>query len=469
MARNSIIEPDRRAMHAKIVDLLRAQKNVPILWEVVAYHLTEAGAFHDAVSGWLAAGLHSTKQSAHLEAIDHLKKGLALLDKIRDENLRREFEIDLQAALNGSINITQGPTSPELSICCERGLQLCRETGRTHAVFPFIFGQFTFANCRGQIEEAKSLADLFLSLADDEGYEAGRVVGHRLRGMWLLGQGKAAPAKTELQASLDLYSHERHAASTDLFGQNAQVHTQSLLTLAMFVLGDVEDALRLGRDTLLAADALRHPNSTAIALSYIACNVFGFCQSPDHLMRGAKRLIALADQHRLGGFRAHGVAFMGWALSQQGKPEQGIALMAQAIERFDAAEYRLGVAGHLANLADAQRLTGRLSEAKASAARALRTTFVSGNGWLEPELRRIDALIVSELSSEHRTQAAEILTHACHSARENRIPVFERRCLRSLRDLGELAQENSEPLARLAYLDDLKGLVDRIVGSAVDL
>ena len=176
--------------------------------------------------------------------------------------------------------------------------------------------------------------------------------------MWLLGQGEAASAKAELQASLDLYSPERHDVSTDLFGQNTRVHSQSLLTLAMFVSGDVEGALHLARETLLAADALRHPQSTALALSYIACNVFGFCQSPDHLMRGAKRLIALADQHRLGGFRAHGVALMGWALSQQGEPEKGIALMAQAIERFDAAEYRLGVAGHLANLADAQRSMG---------------------------------------------------------------------------------------------------------------
>jgi tetratricopeptide (TPR) repeat protein len=468
MARDSIFDPERRAMHAKILDLLRAQKNVPVLSEVTAYHLTEAGAFADAVRDWLAAGLHSAKQSAHLEAIDHLGKGLALLDKIQDERLRRELEINLQAALIGSINITQGPTSLELSSCCERGLQLSRETGRTKMVFPFIFGQFTFANCRGQIEEAKSLADLFLSLAEDEEYDAGRVVGHRLRGMWLLGQGDAAAAKAALQASLDLYSQERDAVSTDLFGQNTRVHSQSLLALAMFVLGDVEGALRLGRDILLTADALRHPNSTAIALSYVACNVFGFCQSPDHLMSGAKRLIALADQHRLGGFRAHGAAFLGWALSQHGEPEQGIALMDQAIQRFDAAEYRLGVAGHLANMAEAQRRIGRLSEAKASAARAIDLTLVSGNGWLEPELRRIAALIDGELSFENRALAVELLRQAGQLAHKMGSPVFERRCLLSLRDIGGLAQ-NPETHSRLrdtAHLDDLKSLVDCIVGSA---
>ena len=156
MARNSIIELERRAVHANIVDLLRAQKNVPVLSEVVAYHLTEAGVFDDAVRSWLAAGLHSAKQSAHLEAIDHLKKGLGLLDKIRDEKLRRQLEIDLQAALAGSINITQGSTSHELSVCCERGLQLCRRIGKNARrisvhLRPIHLRQLPRTNGRGEV------------------------------------------------------------------------------------------------------------------------------------------------------------------------------------------------------------------------------------------------------------------------------------------------------------------------------
>ena len=468
MARDTMIEPERQSMHALIVDELRGERNVPVLSEVLAHHLTEAGAFTDAVRSWLAAGLHSAKQSAHLEAIDHLRKGLALLDRIRDENLRRDLEIHLQAALIGSINITRGPTSTELFNCCERGLELCRDAGRTPMAFPFIFGQFTYANCRGQIEEAKSLADLFLSRAEHEGYEAGRVVGHRLRGMWLLGQGDALAAKSELKLSLDLYTHGRDADSTELFGQNARVHSQSLLALALFILGDVEGALRLGRDVLQAADELRHPNSTALALSYIGCNVFGFCQSPDHLMRGAQRLIALAEQHRLGGFRAHGAAFLGWALTQRGETEQGIVLIDEAIKRFDAAEYRLGVAGHLANMAEAQRKIGRLSAAKASSTRAFEMRLASGNGWLEPELRRIDALIEFQLFPDQRERASEMLRLAARLACEMGSPVFERRCLLSLREIGEAAEENDETqaLRQTAHLDNLKALVDSIVGTA---
>jgi class 3 adenylate cyclase/tetratricopeptide (TPR) repeat protein len=466
MARDSMIELERHAMHARVVDVLRAESDVAAPSEVIAYHLTEAGNFNDAVRSWLAAGLYSAEQSAHLEAIDHLRRGLALLDKIHDDNLQRELEITLQAALISSITITEGPTSLELFACCERGLDLCRGNQSTPQIFPFLFGQFTFANCRGHIDEAKSLADLFLSLAEKGPYDSGRVVGHRLRGMWFLGQGDAAAAKLELELSLALHLQEREAFSTEVFGQSTQVHSQSLLALATFCLGDVERALKLGWETLLAADVLRHPHSTALAICYVGCSVFGFCQANDHLLHEAKRLIALSEQHRLGGFRAHGIAFLGWALCQHGKLEQGITLLNKAIIGFDAAEYRLGVAGHLGNLADAQRRIGRVREAKASSARALDMTFSSTNGWLEPELLRIDALVEGELSPENRARSVAMLRQAAQRAHEMGSPVFERRCLLSLKDRVGVAQENLERLRETAHLDNLKGLVDSIVGSA---
>jgi class 3 adenylate cyclase/predicted ATPase len=468
MARDSMIEPDRRAMHAQIVDMIHTQSNVPVPLEVAAYHLTEAGAFPDAVRAWYAAGLHSAKHSAHREAIDHLRKGLTLLDKIQDEKLRREFEINLQAALIGSVNITQGPTSAELSNCCERGLQLCREAGQTQMVFPFVFGKFTYANCRGRVEEAKSLAELFLSHAEDRRYEAGRVVGHRLRGMCRLGQGDAAAARVELEASLQLYSHERDAASTDLFGQNTMVHSRSLLALAMFCLGEVESAFRLGRDVLLAADALRHPNSTALALSYVGCYVLGFC-SPSHLMHSAKRLIRIADHHRLGGFRAHGTAFLGWAYCERGELAQGIEAIYQAVRRFDAVEYRLGVAGHLTNLAEAQLRIGELAPAKASVARAKEMMFESGCGWLEPEVRRIEALIEAQLSPQSGSRAVEMLRQAAQRAQEMGSPVFERRCLLSLYDNRAVLDDRYEIDRRLeatVHLGDLNALANNIIGAA---
>jgi len=358
---------------------------------VIAHHLTEAGAFAEAVRGWLLAGVNAAKRSAHLEAIDHLRRGIELLGKIPEADVRRELELNLQAGLIGSITTTQGATSLELAACCERGLQLCQEGSSSPLVFPFIFGQFTFANCRGRTAESASLAELFLHLAEGASYDSGRVIGHRLRGMARLGEGKIAAAKEDLECSLALYSPERDAASTHMFGQNTQVHSQALLSLTLFCLGDVNSALQVGRDALAAADALHHPHSTAIALCYVGGWVFGLCDATEHLFREAKRLVALSDQHRLRGFSAHGLAFVGWALCQRGELDEGMASISNAIHTFDRAEYRLAVSGYLTNLADAQRRAGRMKEAKRSSVRALEMTLESSFGWHEPEALRVDA------------------------------------------------------------------------------
>ena len=61
MAHESMIHTERRAMHRRVVEVLRKEEGVePVIPEVLAYHLTEAGAFPEAVVAWLRAGVAAT-------------------------------------------------------------------------------------------------------------------------------------------------------------------------------------------------------------------------------------------------------------------------------------------------------------------------------------------------------------------------------------------------------------------------
>src|SRR5262249_14068335 len=153
----------------------------------------------------------------------------ALLPRLADQGLRRQLELQLQAALMGSVLATEGATSMRVSTCCQRGLDLCREGEPSPLVFPFAFGQFTLTNCRGDVQQAGKLARLFLSLAERHGSESGRVIGHRMLGTVLFGQADAVGAREQLEASLALYVAERDAATTHMFGQNTEIHTRSSL------------------------------------------------------------------------------------------------------------------------------------------------------------------------------------------------------------------------------------------------
>ena len=214
--------------------------------------------------------------------------------------------------------------------------------------------------------------------------------------MTLINTGAASKAKEQLELSLALYSAERDAAATHIFGQNTQVHSQSLLSIALFCLGQVDEALKIGLDALEAADSLRHPQSTALAQAYVGGLLFGLCGATHELRREAEQLIAVSEQHRLGPFRLFGSAFLGWALCQEGDLENGTAMLKKAIDKLESIKFRLSNTAHLAILADAQRRQGNVEEARKTCDRALALVSGGTDRWIEPEVLRVDALIESD-------------------------------------------------------------------------
>ncbi|HWI39646.1 MAG TPA: AAA family ATPase, partial [Burkholderiales bacterium] len=456
LAHESIVQTERRAIHGRIVAALRAQQTgEPVLPEVLAYHLTEAGAYADAIGEWLAAGVTAARRSAHVEAVEHTRKGLALLDRVQDAAARTGFELKLQACMMGSLLAALSATSPELAACCERGLKLCEQASTPALVFPFAFGQFTYVNCRGRGEEATAMARDFLARAEKGGKPSERVIGHRMLGQALLAQGDAAAAKQELERSLALYVRERDEATTHMYGQNTEVHTKSLLSLTHWCLGDVEAAIGTGVDALRTGDAVHHPHSTGIPMIYVGGWVFGLAGAIEQMAAEAKNLLALAEQHRLNGFRAHAAAFLGWAQCSAGNMKEGMPLIARAIAGFDSVEFRLAEAGHVANLAHAQCRTGQIGEALANAERAM-TLMPLGSRWLEPELRRVQAVVAAAAAPSDRQRVEALFRDAVASARRLRFPAFERSCLASLKAfLAPAGREDSEVEGRLRELAPL--------------
>jgi class 3 adenylate cyclase/predicted ATPase len=464
MAYESMLQTERRATHQGVVAVLRgADKSGQAPFEVIAYHLTEAGDFREAIEMWLRAGLHAAQRSAHIEAIEHLRAGLALLDKISQPAARRQLEINLQAALIGSIMATEGATSIRVSECCQRGLALCREGEPSPLVLPFAFGQFTFTNCRGQVQDAASLARLFLSLAEGANNESGRVIGHRMLGTILHGQGKSLEAKEQLELSLQLYVPERDAATTYQFGQSTEVHTKSALSLVLFCLGDIDRALEVGADALQSADMLRHPHSTAIPLTYVGGWVFGLCEASANLMHEARRLLALSEQHRLTAFSGHGNGLLGWAMAQQGQLEKGAEGIERAIQILESIEFRLALSGYLGLLADVRRQQGNIRAAEAACARAVDLIAASSFLWFEPELRRIEGLILKETKGSN--VAEEALRRAVECAQTLTSPILERRCLISLREVLGPNRHDIELEARLKKLSHFGDLAQKVANA----
>ena len=90
--------------------------------------------------------------------------------------------------------------------------------------------------------------------------------------------------------------------------------------------------------------------------------------------------------------------------------------------------------------------------------------------WLEPELRRIEALILKE--TKGLIAAEEALRRAVACAQTLGFPVMERRCLVSLKQLlgpNHRDVEIETRLEKLSYLGDLAQRVADVMKAPADL
>jgi hypothetical protein len=118
-------------------------------------------------------------------------------------------------------------------------------------------------------------------------------------------------------------------------------------------------------------------------------------------------------------------------MAQQGQLKDGADHIERGIQILESIEFRLALSGFLGLLADVRRQQGNLQAAEAACARAMDLLTASSFLWFEPELRRIEALILKETKGS--TVAEDALRRAVECAQTLGFPVLERRCLLSLK------------------------------------
>src|SRR5262245_44185500 len=80
----ALLKRNRHRYHQRIAHVLEEQfpETAEVQPELLARHYTEAGRTEKAVGYWHTAGQRAIERSAHVEAISHLRTGLALLQTL---------------------------------------------------------------------------------------------------------------------------------------------------------------------------------------------------------------------------------------------------------------------------------------------------------------------------------------------------------------------------------------------------
>src|SRR5438094_1018788 len=215
-AYQSLLKSTRQQYHQRIAQVLEAQfpKTTEGQPELLAYHYTEAGLIAQAVGYWHRAGQRAIERSAHVEAMRHLRTGLALLATLPETPEHVQREVAMLIALGVSQIATQGFAADEVGETYTYARQLCDHLDDPQQLFPLLRGLWNYYLVRAEYQTAHALGEQLLTLAQQVQDAAMLCAAHRALGTTLYNLGTVADAHTHFTQGIALYDPQQHRTST---------------------------------------------------------------------------------------------------------------------------------------------------------------------------------------------------------------------------------------------------------------
>ena len=475
-AYESLLKSTRQHYHQQIAQVLESQfpEMTEAQPELLAHHYTEAGLTEQAVQYWHKAGQSAIQRSAHVEAIAHLRQGLALLEMLPETPEGTQQKVEMHLALGASLRATKGPAAPEVEQAYLRAQHLCQSLDAPHQLFPVLRGLWNYYLVRAELQAAHALGEQLLTLAQQVQDAAMLVAAHRAVGTTLFYLGATADAHTHFAQGIQLYDAQQHRAAAFLYGEDGGVICHSFAPWTLWYLGYPDQGLVRSQEAVTLAQQSAHPFSLSFALSLAA----GFHQlrCEEHTAQEyADAAIRLTTHQGFPHWRAYSAILRAWALAHQGPVKEGIAQIDQGLSDFRATGAEIWRPYWLALLAEAHGMLGEPEAGLTALTDALTVVDTTGGRWCESELYRLKGVLLLQQNTDNQAEAESCFHHALDIARHQQAKSFELRTATSLARLWQQQgkrQEAHDLLAPVynwftegfdtADLKDAKALLDEL-------
>jgi predicted ATPase len=251
------------------------------------------------------------------------------------------------------------------------------------------------------------------------------------------------------------------------YSQDPGVVGLSYMAHVLWLLGYPDQALEKTREALNLAHTLAHPFTLAFAMNF-ACEIHQLRGDMKASQEQAEALIALASEQGFPLWLAGGMVQKGHALFEQGKTEEGMAQMRQAMNDFQTIGIKVGKPGGLATQALVLVKVGQIEEGLNTLAEAFATVENNdGEKQFTAELYRIKGeLLLMQAASGQKAnfnenvtalslaeqQAEQCFHHALAIARDQGAKSWELRAATSLSRLWQRQGQKTEARKLLAEI-----------------
>ena len=322
-AYESLLRKRRQALHARIASAIetRFAQMLEAQPERVAGHFSEAGLPDKAIGYWLRAGRLAAARSASVEAIAHLRAGLASIHDLPPGASRSRWELSLQLALGGPLIATKGFASSEAEMAYQRAQDLSRELDRDTDLFTALRGLGYVHHVRGDLRQSMREFPEAIDLARRIGEPALLVQAYHFAGVSTFHLGAFQTARDWLQRSLEA-DDSPGSYHSELYGINMGVFCHAYIGHCDWHLGYSDRALKAAEEALSLAREVSHPFSIALALAYLAM-LHQFRCEPEGALETAEEARGLCQEYRFNYYAAWSALVRAWAIAEHRPNRRG--------------------------------------------------------------------------------------------------------------------------------------------------
>ncbi len=393
VAYQSVLVERRKVLHEKVGGAIEALASIQIddhLAEL-AHHYCRSSNVGKTVEYLDRAGRQAMMRGVFKEAELHFNQAIAALSTTSEtpERVRREF--NLQYALWQVLAFTSRMGAGENLRASRRLRELGEKTGNPEQLIAALRAAWGPAFEQGDMTALQQIAEQLLEIAQRSGSRYGLTLAHHLQGIVFLFRGELTQAMQHFEAAIASYNE------TDFTGYiMVDPHVGALLRIgvALWHLGNADQARAKIREAISLSEGLKRPGNMAFALQ-AASAFYVYLREPAHLHEVAERLFTLASELQMPQYVASGSFYRGWAMAEQGRPDEGVALTRTVLD----SAAMLGLSANAETLrmsSEAQARGGQLEEALATIEQAFsavgeRQIFLPEVLWWRGELHLMRA------------------------------------------------------------------------------
>ncbi len=452
-AYKALLRRTRQGYHRQIAEVLEAQfpETAASQPELLAYHYTAAGRGEPAVAYWQQAGQQANARSAHVEAISHLRQGLALLETLHDMPERTQHELTLHLALGQAYMATKGYAAPEVGQTYTRARQLCHQLEDRAQLFRVLDGLRVFHLVRAECSTAHEIGEELLGLAQQLQDPDLLMDAYTGLGAVLFYRGEFTLARANLEQSMALDAVQ--PSSTGAL-QSSMVLCLSLAAWDLWYLGYPDQALMRSQEALKLAEMQSDPFSLVFALHQSA-RLHQFRREATLTRQRAEAAIRHAREQEFPFYVAIGTIHQGWALVVQGQEEAGVAQIREGMVALRATGAEHQRTQFLALLGEAYARAGQIKAGLHVLAEALNLVVEHEERYCEAELYRLKGELLRDAESSAQSEkwtAEECFQRALDVARSQQAKSLELRAAMSLSRLWRQQGKQAEARQLLAEI-----------------